>query len=270
MRYLSVSKNYKNILISALFIFLSLSLVSGQIPAKPQPERLVNDYAALFSSEERNTLEKVLRELSNQTSNQIVIVTVNDLQGYDRSQFAFEIGEKWGVGNEEFNNGIVILIKPKTRNANGEAYIAVGYGLEGVIPDAVANRIVENEMIPGFRIDDYYKGVSDALEIIIPLVKGEYSYEEYQDDFGDVFGAIFTLLVLAIAVMIIVIGTKNGGSSNMGGKNKRLSGLDLFLIGHALGGGRSSGRGGGFGGSAGGFGGFGGGRFGGGGAGGSW
>lgn len=255
-------------------IFLNSGGLSAQIPPKPQVPYAVNDFASLFTPSQWSTLEERLESFAANTSNRIVVVTVNDLGGYDRSEFAYKIGEEWGVGNAEFNNGIVILVKPKTEDSRGEAFIAVGYGLEGVVPDATARRVVDNEMIPHFKENNYYAGIESAIDALMPILKGEISYKEYGGESGAGLGA---LIVFLFIFLFIILGAKKGGGTNMGsGNRKGPSALDIILLSSLFGGRGGSGGSysGGFGGGSrggGGFsGGFGGGSFGGGGAGGSW
>src|SRR5512133_3334459 len=158
---------------------LPVSGLMAQIPQRPQPQRLVNDLASVFTAEQAGQLESTLADFSNKTSNQIVILTVNSLEGIDKSQFAYSVGEQWGVGQSKFDNGVVILIKPKAGNERGETFIATGYGLEGALPDAICKRIVDNEMIPSFGKNDYFGGVSKALNVILPIASGEYTSKEY-------------------------------------------------------------------------------------------
>ena len=278
-----MNKATKSLLaIRYLAVFTSLILYWGstcaQIPSRPSPPVLVNDLASVLSSTERNDIERRLVEFSNNTSNQIVVVTLNSLEGNDKAQVAYSIGQTWGVGDSKFNNGLVILVKPKKRSERGEAFIATGYGLEGALPDAVCKRIVENEMIPFFRQDRYYDGLMASLDVILPIAAGEYSHTQYTKGAdGSIFPAI-AVLFFVIVFVVSMISKKGGGTTNLGGGNKRgPSALDLLLLGSILssaGRGRSGGfGGGGFGGGGfggGGFGGFGGGGFGGGGAGGSW
>lgn len=245
-----------------------------QVPAKPVPPRLVNDLASIFTSSEVYDLETRLVRFSDSTSNQVTIVTLPSLNGYDKAQMAFSIGSNWGVGGAKFNNGIVILVKPKKGNERGEAFIATGYGLEGALPDAICRRVVENEMIPLFRENNYYGGIEEALNVILPIAAGEHSYQDYKKgEEGSAFGAFLVLFL--VFIFIAFISKKGGGTTNLGGGDRKgPSALDLLLLGSMLSGGRGRSSGGGFGGfgggSSGGFGGFGGGGFGGGGAGGSW
>jgi uncharacterized protein len=229
----------------------------------------------MFSQSEANALESKLVDFSNRTSTQIVLVTLPDLQGEDKAMVATEIGQKWGVGSSKFDNGIVLLIKPKTFESKGEVFIATGYGLEGVIPDAIAKRIVEYEILPSFRQNDYYGGVSKAINTMMQLSLGEYSAKEYEErtSANEVPpGALVGLIILFFFFFGLI-----GRASRLGRRSVGRS-LPFWILFSMMMGSGSRGRGswgnfssgsGSFGGG-GGFGGFGGGSFGGGGAGGSW
>lgn len=251
----------------ASFMVLQLSA----IPAKPQPERLVNDYADLFSSGQEAGLERVLTAFNDSTSNQIAVLTVHDLEGMSASEYAIRTGLEWGVGSEKFDNGIVILVKPKT-STPGEVFIAVGYGLEGAIPDAYAKRIITNLMIPHFKENDYFGGVSEACGMLMKLASGEISEAtDGIDEEDDIIMIMAFLVVLTIILLILAIAMKNGNNGRGSGGSRYddvfTTGPIIIRGGNSFGG---SSSGGGFGGGFGGFGGFGGGSFGGGGAGGSW
>ena len=240
-----------------------------RVPEPSNPPRLVNDYASLLSAEQCAVLEDSLVNFARETSNQIVVVTMPDLGDYEPWQMAQEIGQKWGVGTKKHSNGVVILVKPKNKT-KGEAFIATGYGLEGALTDALCWKIVNNEMIPCFRKNDYYGGIDAALEVIKPVVRGEYNEEQYDESNKLTFGEAMFLLLFAIGLVFLVIAVLKSASknSNNGRGNSGTFGGGGPIFFGPIGGRRSSGFGdSGFGG---GFGGFGGGGFGGGGAGGSW
>ncbi len=248
--------------IAAFFISIS---PSSALPVRPDPERLVNDLAGIFTPEQTASLENQLVAFDDSTSNQIAVVTVLDLEGYSSADYATRIGLDWGVGSSEFNNGIVVLVKPKT-DTYGEVFIAVGYGLEGAIPDAYAKRIINDEMIPYFMNNDYFGGVSAACDVLMKLASGEISaVRDYEDD-GAVAAIITFVIIIAIILIIISIANKNNkGNGNSGGNGGRR----IYMGPIDFGGPSRGGFGGGsFGGGS--FGGFGGGSFGGGGAGGRW
>lgn len=249
-------------------ICLSLTVLSSAIPSRPDPQRLVNDLAGVFAPHQTEALERVLVAFDDSTSNQITVVTVNDLEGYEPSEYATRIGLDWQVGSAEFDNGVVLLVKPKTEDSSGQVFIAVGYGLEGAIPDAYAKRIIENELIPHFRDNDYYGGVEAACEVLMKLASGEISEPRDDDDEDAGLIALISFLVVILVIVILVAavnGDDFGGGS--GGRRTIYTGPIITTGRHHGGFGGGGSFGGGFGG---GFGGFGGGSFGGGGAGGSW
>jgi uncharacterized protein len=248
-------------------VCLLADALSYAVPSRPSPQRLVNDLAKIFTPDQVSRLENTLVAFDDSTSNQIVVVTVNDLEGYDASEYATRIGLNWGVGSEQFNNGIVLLVKPKTYDSAGQVFIAVGYGLEGAIPDAYAKRIIENELIPNFRINDYYAGVEAACDVLMKLASGEISEPRGADEEDAFFEMIITLFVIGLLIfcIIIVVSQGNNNDHNSGGGRRTIYVGPIITSGRSYGGGSSFGSG-----FGGGFGGFGGGSFGGGGAGGSW
>ncbi len=258
--------NFKILLITLSFLLIVPQLFSQEIPERPTPPRLVNDFTGVLSREQANQLEKKLVQFNNQTSNQITVVLVNSLNGIALSDFAYTIGEKWKVGQKEFDNGIVILVKPKIGREKGQAFIATGYGLEGAIPDGTTKLIVENEMIPYFKNGDYYGGINRAISVIIPLAAGEFSSDEYAKTTtqGSPIGRIVPFLVLII-IFVLMRGSRARSHSVGAG----IPFWTALLLGSMMGG-SSHGSWNNFSSGSGGFGGFGGGSFGGGGAGGSW
>ena len=108
--------NIRRFAIVALLLTV-LSAAAVAVPSRPNPPKLVNDLAAIFSEKQVNELEQKLETFSDTTSNQIAVITVADLEGYAPAEYATKIGIEWGIGSKDFNNGIVILVKPKTPDA---------------------------------------------------------------------------------------------------------------------------------------------------------
>lgn len=266
---------FKLLVLTVIYFTVSVNCILGQeIPDRPNPPRLVNDFAGLLSSTEVNSLERKLVAYNDSTTTQIAIVIVKTLSGYDKGDYAQRLAEKWGIGKQGSNNGVLILVKTKTTDSKGEVFIAQGYGLEGVIPDITAAEIVDYEILPAFRIEDYFGGLNNATSIIMALARGEFSAGQYgmSNNKSSGKGMPVGVIVFIIFIIVALIGGKKGGSNN---KNISSGGLPLWLLLSMMGSGRGSHSGswGGFSGggsSGGGFGGFGGGSFGGGGAGGSW
>lgn len=265
-----------------LILLISCLVSFGLIAQNEIPvikNRLLVDEASFLSKNEQRALEQNLVAFANETSNQILVYITNDLAGYDINDFAVRLGNKNSVGQDKLDNGVVIVIKPKTANSRGQAAIQVGYGLEGVIPDITANHIVDNELIGNFKRQQNYQGISSAVSVIQSLAKGEYNYKQYQGSSkkkkkGILSGLFSFLLVLIIIVFSVTRRVRRyAGANNLGfwaawallnaSSNRHNGHFNQFNSG-------SGGFGGFGGGSGGGFGGFGGGSFGGGGASGSW
>ena len=255
-------------------IFPIITAYAVWIPQKPIPERLVADYANMLTKSEQQSLEEKLVQFDNSTTTEMVVVTVDDLHGEAIALVATETGQQWGVGQKGFDNGIVMLIKEKTAGSKGQVFIATGYGLEGIIPDATAKRIVENEILPHFRNNDIYGGITAGINTLQQISLGEFSAKDYNERSARESGSPLGWLVPLIMFIFIF-----GGGFGRARRVRRGSigrSLPFWVLLSMLGSGSrhrgsygnfTSGRGG-FGG--GGFGGFGGGSFGGGGAGGSW
>lgn len=250
--------------LSLLFVLLlSFNGRAQDFPEPMYPRRIVNDFTAMFTPEQRSALETKLRHFNDTSSTQIAIVTVPDIHGYAPGDYAQRLAEKWGIGQKGKDNGILVLVKPKTGREKGEVAIAVGYGLEGVVPDAVASRIIRNDIIPEFQKGRYYNGINNAVDKLIGLTTGEYKADKSDNDENWTW---FIVPFIILFIILPLLGRK-GGNQNRGGGNYTGSGNSggPFIFWGGTGGGHHS-----SGGSFGGFGGFGGGSFGGGGASGSW
>lgn len=259
-----------------LISIISIQVVAQNFPEKANPPRIVNDYAHFLTNAENQALENKLVNFSDETSTQIAIAIVESLDGYDVASYAFELGERWGVGQKGKNNGILIVVKPKTNTSRGEITIATGYGVEGAVPDAIAKRIIENEVIPYFKQEMYYKGLDEATNRIMELTRGEYTADEYREATSGPAGTgIPVIIIFLIVIIFSFIGRARRARHYAVGHNVPFwiaMGMLSSNRNHGGSFGNFSSGGGSFGGfsGGGGFGGFGGGSFGGGGASGSW
>jgi uncharacterized protein len=178
-----------------------------KLPSRPDPPRLVNDLAGVLG--DTQALEDTLEAFSNATSNQILVVTVTDLQDLEPWDYAVQLGRAWGVGGKKHNNGVVILIKPKN-DTPGRVTIQVGYGLEGALPDAFCSKIIEREMKPRFIAGDYLGGVWNAVRVIMPTAKGEYNEEAYNNDQHGNGGEIAAVVIIAFVIIFVWAMSRTG------------------------------------------------------------
>jgi uncharacterized protein len=248
---------------------VACGLADAQVPSRPSPPKLYNNLSKEFpdflTADEAASLEEKLEVFSNETSNQICVVIVDDLNGLDASDFAFKIGNEWAVGKKGFNNGIVILVKPTGGEGQRDLFIATGYGLEGAIPDLITKRIRENEMMPYLSEGQNYQALDRATDVLMKLAKGEISQKDYarrsKRDNSMPFIPVIVLILVALALRR-AFGRGRGVTFSRAGRS--------ILWGTGFGGFGGGGGWSGGGGGGGGWGGFGGGSFGGGGSGGKW
>ncbi|MBX2931118.1 MAG: TPM domain-containing protein [Chitinophagaceae bacterium] len=253
---------------SILLAFSTLFATAQKSIPKPNPPRLVNDNAGLLNKLDADELEKKLVALDDSTSNQIVVLTVQSLNGEIIEDVAVNTFREWGIGGKENNNGILLLIAVEDKKIR----IEVGYGLEGAIPDVIANDIIKNDLTPAFKQGNYLSGITKAVDDLSKAAIGEYKVKKANKN-DEVSGGQILLFIIILLVVLMIVGNSKGGGGNMmnrRGTNDIASNLFwLSLLNRGSSGGSGwSGGGGGFGG--GGFGGFGGGSSGGGGASGGW
>lgn len=240
-------------------------------PPKPQEETsLVFQFTKFLSPEEETYLNNKLTSFAKETSNRIAVVVVDTLCGYPPSDFAFMLGEQWGFGKKGVDNGVLILVKPHGRAGDRHVFIAVGYGLEGAIPDLTAKRIVDEEVLPRFRDGNFYGGLDKATDVLMALAKGEINAESYGKEETPWLAILLIFGFIGFVLLMAVLRVR---------EYARVNNLDFWAAWALMNaastkhsgnwGGFTGEHGGGLGGG-GGFGGFGGGGFGGGGAGGSW
>ena len=147
-------------LLSILFTALiTLSLCGceeeNEFPS-PTESFYINDFANVISEEDENEILSRGVALNKKTTAQVVVVTVESLDGYAPADYAVGLGDQWGVGDEENDNGIVILLSTEER----EIFIAVGYGLEGALPDSKTGRIIDRYGLSYLKADDFSKGLT--------------------------------------------------------------------------------------------------------------
>ena len=261
-----------------LVLFLAspiIGLAQYDIPDKPEFQTSVyDDEIKLLSASEKSNLERKLIRYSDSTSTQIVIAIISSTKGEYINYLGAQWGEKWGIGQADKDNGIFILLAKDDREIN----ISTGKGVEHLLTDAMSKRIINTDIIPYFKRNDYYGGLNRATDAIFEVMNGEYQGTR-QSENGEFPVEVIIFLVIIFIIFVIAIsksrGSGNGG--NRGNQSDSRSLLEAIILsnmgrGSYSRGSSSGGFGGGFGGSSGGGfgGGFGGGSFGGGGASGGW
>jgi uncharacterized protein len=267
----------------ALFLvpFLLVWGAAANAALPPRPVGPVYDGASVIPDDTEAQIDARLRALSKDTGKTLVVATVPSLDGDEIEEYAVRLFEEWGVGDSEKDEGALILVAPTERRTR----IEVGLGSEGVLPDALAGRIIDQQMIPQFKAGNFGEGILLAANAVEEQLRREPTDAKAvaaaaeraarsDDSEGEAGLVIFWLLIFFFFILPIIISIARGGKKHR--SRSRRGAWDPPVIiwgggGSSWGGGSSSGSswgGGGFGG--GGFGGFGGGISGGGGASGGW
>ena len=249
----------------ALFLFAA----TAHAQTFPKLTGRVVDNANLLDPAQEQSLTAKLKAIEDESGRQVVVATLPDLQGYDIADYGYQLGRHWGIGQKEANNGALLIVAPNDRKVR----IEVGYGLEGILTDAMSSLIIQNAIIPRFKENDYPGGIRAGVEEIGKLLAlppdeakaqalaAEQRAKEHRSS-GNGFMLFFWLAILLFFILPMMLGRAFGGRRYRRGRSP------VVIWGPGLGGG----WGGGSGGSGWGGGGFsgGGGSFGGGGASGSW
>ena len=228
----------------------------------------VVDNADILTPQQEAELTQKLAILEQQTTDQLVVVTLPTLNDYDIADYGYQLGRHWGIGQADANNGALLIVAPNDRKVR----IEVGYGLEGILTDAYSALTIQNHILPAFRNGDYYGGINAGVDQLLyqmtldpeeAKARAEKLAEEYESDGS---GVGFILIVIGIFGVIFVVGSVVGAAS--AGSGRRLQGAAdgagavlwttaqiISAIASSSGGGGGGRGGGGFGGGGGGFGG---------------
>jgi uncharacterized protein len=256
----------KKVLIKQIFFLCFLLIpwlaaaVTPPVPATP-PGQIV-DLANIIDNSLQQQLVRSLRELTDKTGTQMVILTISSLDGQDINSFSLQTAEQWKLGQKDKDNGLLLSVSLQDKKYRFET----GYGLESVLPDSLLGSIARNNLVPWFKKGEYGTGIASASREIITILgeqhqvaiesSGELPQPVKAEDSSGGIPMIFVLMVIAFIIF---------AKSRSMNKRSRGPGMVIFPGGW--------GSGGGFGGGGGGFGGGfsgGGGGFGGGGASGGW
>jgi uncharacterized protein len=210
------------------------AVCAATIVFPPLTGRVV-DLAGKLTPLAEQSLTQQLAAHEQATTNQIVVVTLPTLQGYTIEEFGYQLGRHWGIGQQDKNNGVLLLVAPTERVVR----IEVGYGLEGVLTDALASDIIHNNILPRFRRGDFEGGIEQGTASILAAIRGEYIEQgPSQDDIITYFGTIFLFLFF---ILLIYSGYRQGDFFFMKGSHR---GRSSGSSGHFGGGGGSFGGGG--------------------------
>ena len=260
-------------LFAALFCLLLLAtpLCAQTQPTFPTLSGRVVDDAELLSPAAEARLTQRLEALQTDTSDQLVVVTLPDLQGYDIADYGYQLGRAWRIGQSEVDNGALLIVAPNEKKVR----IEVGYGLEPILTDALSGLIIQTRILPAFRDGDFERGIEQGVDAIDQQLRldpeearARAAEAEQETDVSSSAAPAIPAVVIALMMLFFFSRLLRGGRGRRSMRNGVLIWGAAEALSH-MSRGRGSSWGGGFGGGGGGFGG-GGGSFGGGGASGGW
>lgn len=235
------------------FLILFLSPLAFGLDVPPLRGR-VNDYAGVMRSDQIQSLESRLAQFEQETGHQVAVLTVPTLEGEDIEGFSIRVAETWKIGKKGFDNGVILVVAVKDRRLRLE----VGYGLEGVLPDAIAKRITSEYIVPYFRSQDYAGGIIAGIDAVLNVIKNEPLPPSARQKGGNQDSGIGTVAMFLITLGLLAL---LAFSSMANRRRNRLWSTrgrhypPIFWGGGGFGGGGGGFGGGGFGGGGGGFGG---------------
>jgi len=154
-------------LISLSKLFL-VALAAAEIAIPPLKAR-VTDLTGTLNEQQRSALERTLEEFEARKGAQVAVLMVPSTQPETVEQYAVRVEESWKLGRKGVDDGVLLVVAKNDR----KLHIEVGYGLEGVLPDAVAKRIIEEDIVPRFKQGDFYGGIRAGVDRIMRVVEGE-------------------------------------------------------------------------------------------------
>jgi len=242
-------QKFRNIIVSLIFLMITTTVLALEVPAL---KSRVMDFHGLLTPREEQRLEQQLYEFERQTSNQLAVLIISSLEGESIESYSIEVVDKWKLGDKDKENGALLLIAINDRKVR----IEVGYGLEGALTDMISGSIIRNDIAPAFRSNNFYAGISNALNSMMLATQDEYTAPQRSNrrSRGKEGGSIGSLIFFILFILFGMLGGRRRGRGN--GLFWLLLGSNMFRSGgHSSGFGSGGFGGGGFSGGGGGFGG---------------
>jgi uncharacterized protein len=237
----------RSIFFFILLLALAQSLLSHALDV-PALRGRVNDYAGLLPSARAQALEQRLAQFENETGHQIAVLTIPSLEDEDIEGFGIRVAENWKIGKKKFDNGAILMVAHKDKRLR----IEVGYGLEGVLPDAIASRIINEVIVPRFQSGDFPGGIEAGVDAMIKITRGEALPEAQRRKPAPSslrrFPAALVLPLLLLGFWLVSALTPQRRRSAWSGRRGTGGVFPGGFSGGGFGGGGFSGGGGGFGG----------------------
>jgi uncharacterized protein len=198
----------KKYIILLLFIFSFLNADISQY--FPKLDGRVIDQVNLLTPAVKKDIDTILKEHEKETSNQIIVVILNSLNGYTIEEYSYQLGRFWQIGQKDKNNGVLLVISMDEKKIR----IEVGYGLEGALTDKIAHEIINYTIKPNFKANQYELGILKAVNEIKAAIKGEYEAKAKSSDFNGAINAFIPLGFFALIFLSMILNSASRKSKN--------------------------------------------------------
>ncbi len=203
-------------------------------PSFPPLSGRVVDNAGLLSPAEKNVLTTILAQHETNTTDQIVVVTLNSLQGYDIADYGYQLGRHWGIGQKGRDNGVLLIVAPDERKVR----IEVGYGLEGELTDKLSHDIVQEVILPRFKEGNYPAGILNGTKAILSVLKGSYAPPKRSQKVKASSSDFSGIIIFAIFIITAVANVLGNLSSRLrlifGSVTGAVAGAVAWVFTHAV------------------------------------
>lgn len=206
------------------FVFIN-KVIALDIPTAPTLEMPILDQTNTLTTEQKDILAEQINKERLESSNQIVILIINSLEGESIEDYSINVSRQWGIGTNYNNNGVLLLVALNDR----ELRIEVGSGLEGALTDAISSRIRRNDITPAFKDGRYYDGISLGLNSIIKAIHGEYTAKSQEKNSDYMFDIVFEIFYYFLVFIVIWLGSILGRT-----KSWWLGGVIGFALGFII------------------------------------
>ncbi len=168
-----MNKRLAWLIVVVYLLLISLAAAQPLIPPAPAHSIYVQDHAGVLNSDTKNKINTLGSKLAAKTKAQVVVLTVKTLEGASLEEYALEVLRRWGIGDKQLNNGVLVLVAVDDRQSR----IEVGYGLEGVLNDAKTGAVQDEYMIPYFAANDYNQGIWNGYQALVSITAKEYQLD---------------------------------------------------------------------------------------------
>lgn len=221
--------------IRAFSLFLLLfALQAAAQPSFPELTSRVVDNADLLNPASQGMLTHLLAQHETNTTNQVVVVTLKSLQGYDIADYGYQLGRHWKIGQEGKDNGVLLIVAPNERKVR----IEVGYGLEGTLTDKLSHDIIQEVILPRFKAGDYTAGILQGSQAIISVLEGSSSLSKHthkkKSSSSDLSGIFMFVLFIIIAIGNILGGIFSKRRFAIGSVTGIFTGVLAWIFTHAI------------------------------------